>query len=56
MATWVITHSGETAWNWSNPAESVALTNADAFAAEMEAKGVRIIDDRKTIPSQDYSD
>jgi len=49
-ATWIISGHGGGAWEWANPKNRIGFASdaeADAFAAEREAAGDRIVDDRK---------
>lgn len=50
MDTWVITHDGKAAWEWSNPSNRIDFAEAhiyvDAWKERMERDGFKIVDDR----------
>jgi phage-related protein len=50
MTTFVITHDGQTAWQWDNPKNRINLADVsvstDEWKERMEEAGMKIVDDR----------
>ncbi len=50
QSMFVITHDGQTAWEWNNPKNRIRMADlsvtADEWKARMESVGIKIVDDR----------